>query len=216
MTWDDIWSGVFTNVISDIILIALTVIIGTIGIIILKEIMSGKEKESDRRNLQIIASIVFLLIVFFIWHVTSGSSHENDSESPKVVSPEVMTKDRASTLDAGVCYYDWKGTFVSELNYKYSRAAPQGYNYYIVKLYIENHSSKSISSNPTYWKILADGIEYNRDFASYSYNTTGYESEIVNGGHKEITIVYCVEGKPSDAKLVYDHPTPKVERITHY
>jgi hypothetical protein len=171
-----------------------------------------KQKTIISSNLEtlIIGSLLLCLCLVFAFAFTT---HPNESQDQSNIVPDTVTP-TASTQDKNICFWDWEGKIVSQVdNYN----APSGYNYAVVTVYIKNEANNSVSTNPLYWNLTADGIKYAPD-ASISSDSIKHQTVDVGKGEKiETQFVYLVKGDPSQAILGYNGVSaPEMQRENHY
>ena len=51
------------------------------------------------------------------------------------------------------------------------KAAPLGYEYLVVTLYLFNNGDQKITTNPSGWNLIADGLKY-------EYSSTTFDSSL--------------------------------------
>jgi Domain of unknown function (DUF4352) len=118
-----------------------------------------------------------------------------------------------AAADIGTIKYDWKGYMTDKIdNYK----APTGQNYVVVTIYIKNDGTKPISTGGGYWKLVADGIEYNYDAASYKPSISHIDTDVLPGSETETTLAFFVKGKPNITSLKYTGFGQVLTHISHY
>jgi len=106
-----------------------------------------------------------------------------------------------STSYKNVCYYDWKWYTTSNIWYS---SASAGYEYAVVTLYLQNYGDQKITTNPSGWNLIANGLKYGYNSMTFD-SSLGYQDiEVVNGGEIETKIVYLVKGNLTPAHLQYD------------
>lgn len=75
--------------------------------------------------------------------------------------------------------------------------APPGMTYLVVKLDIENHGYDSFSTNPNYFKVIIDNIQY--DYSWQSYN-------LKDIGKQELPSVTMLDGGKESGYLAFEIP----------
>ena len=114
-------------------------------------------------------------------------------------------------------YYDWKWYVTSHIG-EYT-IAPLGYEYVVITLYIQNDGDQSITTSPSGWNLIADGIKYEHDASTFDRSIAYQDIEIVKGRNIETKIVYLVKGKPTNVHLQFDGIWgigPTFKEINHY
>jgi hypothetical protein len=114
-------------------------------------------------------------------------------------------------------YYDWKCYVTSHIG-EYT-TAPAGYEYVVIILYIQNDGDQSITTSPSGWNLIADGIKYEHDASTFDRSIGYQDIEIVKGRNIETKIVYLVKGKPTNIHLQFDGIWgigPTFKEINHY
>lgn len=130
-----------------------------------------------------------------------------DTNTPPTIAPKIENTD--------VCYFDWQYSVISNIG-PYS-TAPAGYNYEVVTIYLKNNADKTVSTNPYFWILTADGIEYTVDSSTFSENINHQSVVVAKGGEIETRMVYVVKGDPLTATLNYNGVvSPEFVKIKHY
>ncbi len=82
--------------------------------------------------------------------------------------------------------------------------APQGKKYMILTLEIENRGYNTFSTNPLYWKVEVDNIQYSISIATYSLIDKLDTVEIKDGGKIKGTLAFEVPEGAKEYKVKYD------------
>jgi hypothetical protein len=96
-------------------------------------------------------------------------------------------------------YYDWSFTPLSEQHIIFK--APEGYSHIIVTIHIKNNGYKPISTDPSYWKFISDGVSYSYDNANT--DLIPLFKKIEHGEEATIQIIYLVQGVPMTGSISY-------------
>jgi len=159
--------------------------------------------------------VLFIVLASLLAVGCTESSKEDTNVSSDAASLEGQEITQEVPADADVCYSDWTYTITQSLGQYY--VAPSGYNYVIATIYLKNNADISVSTNPFYWKFTADGLQYDADSSTYSEIINHQNIEVGKGGETETTIVYLVQGYPTEAEIgYYGIQSPVFERIDHY
>lgn len=126
------------------------------------------------------------------------------------------TKSMISTLSdtpipsENVCEYDFKVDRKENIGTYHE--APTGYVYAIVTLRLKNNADQSVSTNPYFWKFIADGVEYSYDAVSYT-DTIGHQTvEVHKGGDFTTKIVFIIDDDVSGGYIEYEWVEPTLIR----
>ena len=157
----------------------------------------------------IIVGIVFLFVGLTFGAVIFGT--QNTAPSTQAGTPQVVTTPQAVATPAPRSYDDlsnywnWTAGDVSSIG---TYTANQGYNYEIVTLHINNTGTRTISTNPYFWKFTYDGITYDPDVATFSEYINSKTVDVGPGGDIELEIAYLVKSrmKQITAALSYVGP----------
>lgn len=105
----------------------------------------------------------------------------------------------ACAVDNGFVNYDWKLETTDHI--EQFDAAPQGSEFVVATLYLQNYSNGvTVSPDPGSWILVADNVTYSAVLESYN-NAIGYSNmPIPYGGDVETKVVYQV---PRNAILGY-------------
>jgi hypothetical protein len=170
-----------------------------------------KQKTIMSDNLVTVLIGLLLLCLCLVFAFVFGA-HPDASQDQLNKVPEIVTPN--ASAGKNVCFWDWKGAIVSQVD---SYNAPSGYNYALVTVYIKNEANNSVSTDPLYWSLIADGIKYTPD-ASISSDSIKHQTvDVGKGGEIETQFVYLIKGDPSEAILRYNGvPAPEMQRENHY
>jgi hypothetical protein len=116
--------------------------------------------------------------------------------------------------DNGVCYYDFKWFATDHIG---SDKAPMGSEYIVATVYIKNESDKSVSTSPSNWNLIIDGLKYTDNLNTYDHSLYTPPADVIKGGETETNIVYLVKGNPKTVTIHYDGSYgPEMKAINHY
>jgi hypothetical protein len=169
-----------------------------------------KKKSSVGKKLLYGIGVIVGLFVFLVIIAAMGSpAHTQNNVAPSGNSPTTPAIENKE-----VCYFDWGYGIDSSIGTYYT--APTGYNYAIVTIYLKNNADKSISTNPYFWTLTADGIKYTVDSSTFSENINHHSVDVAKGGEIETSMVFVVKGNPAEATLKYSGFGPELVKIKHY
>jgi hypothetical protein len=138
----------------------------------------------------------------------TSASHDNDYTSSST------SDDQGEDPTFYSCNWDWDGATTYAIDYS---TAPSGYTYVVCTLYIQNNDTKSISTNPWNWELIANGITYDHDTMTYSDAINHNTVDIGHGGEFETQFVFLVKGGIQTAGLLYTgYGGPTMNRIHYY
>lgn len=161
-----------------------------------------------------IIGIFFVLAI--IGAMLPSSSHSTSASTATTgVTPTSDSVVSTPTQNSNVCQWDWTSGTTQNIGSYYTASA--GYEYVIVQIYLKNNAEQSVSTNPFYWSLVADGIKYTQDASSYSDVINHQTVDVSKGGELETKLSYLVKGNPTTAELSYSgFGAPEMQRINHY
>jgi hypothetical protein len=93
---------------------------------------------------------------------------------------------------------------VCDISYGRIYDCSSGYVYRIITLYLHNDGGQSITTSPSCWNLIADGLKYEYDAITFDRSIGYQDIEIVKDRNIETKIVYLVKGKPTNIHLQLD------------
>lgn len=143
----------------------------------------------------------------------TSTSNDNDYASSSTSDNQVEDSYMDNPMFYS-CNWDWNWFTTSAIDYS---TAPYGYTYAVCTVYIMNNDSKSISTNPWNWELIANGIAYSHDSVTYSDVINHNTVDIGYGGEFETQLVFLVKGDIRTASLIYTgYGAPSMNRIHYY
>lgn len=175
---------------------------------------------------------LLLFIILIATLVVAGCAESSDSHSDKAadtpadtptdtVSSNYVTQDAVDEEDSYdddptlySCNWDWKLYLVRTIDYS---TAPSGYVFAVCDVYIQNNDTKTISTNPWNWALVADGVAYDHDPVTYSDTISHNTVDIGLHGEFETHFVFLVKDTIQTGSLLYTgYNSPDMNRIHYY
>lgn len=153
-----------------------------------------------------IRTIIFGIIVLFIGMVV-GVAMMGGSNTQQKATPNTTVQNLQVEQPQGeniFNYVNW--TFYTAQSVGY-QTAPTGSMYYVVDVNIKNTGTQTYSTNPYYWELVADGITYSIDAATFDPSINSRTVNIAPGGSFENKYVFLVSGNHDQIFLKYIGPT---------
>ncbi len=129
----------------------------------------------SKNKSKIMVGVLLLFVGLIIVIAISGSGNDED------ISP----------------YVEWSFTSAED---SYRTNVPNGYSFVTVDINIKNDGKESISTDPSSWEFISDGISYSYDVISTTIPT---QFKVEPGEEFTFCIHYVVEGIPTSASLSY-------------
>lgn len=103
-------------------------------------------------------------------------------------------------------YCTWQAQLTKKIG-EYNKA-PEGKNYVVVTIKINNTGDETYTTNPYSWHLKIGDVYYQHDTATYDTSMNQLTTDIAPGGKITTKIAYLVDGEPSisDIQMYYDGP----------
>ncbi|WP_340820582.1 DUF4352 domain-containing protein [Methanolobus sp. WCC4] len=110
-------------------------------------------------------------------------------------------------------WWDWMPALSKQIG---NNTAPDGYNFVVCNIFLNNREVRSISTDPNNWKLIASGVSYDHDMVTYSDEISSNSIDVEPGMQTETQIVYLIPENNTIESLVYDAYNPPIMTNSWY
>lgn len=104
----------------------------------------------------VLAIVLLFLLLLAYWEIETDFLQEEANMMAEAYAQDIIDR---------TCFWDWKYEFSEQVgNY----TAPEGYNFVVCTIHLQNNEFGPIFTEPGNWKLTAGGVSHNHDIATYS------------------------------------------------